>query len=107
MTTKIISKSADAGVFTRAQNARQDAVLAVPASGCLEVGDQLLYALYLTGRIGLWFAFAGLFLIYALTGIEGRPTTELGRFRWYFLVPISLATLQLLAGFALGRRSVD
>ena len=72
-----------------------------------EVGDQLLYALYLTGRIGLWFAFAGLFLIYALTGIEGRPTTELGRFRWYFLVPISLATLQLLAGFALGRRSVD
>lgn len=72
-----------------------------------DVTDQMLYALYLTGRIGLWFALAGLFVIYALTSIEGRPTTELGRFRWYFLVPIAMATLQLLAGFALGRRSGD
>ena len=30
-----------------------------------DVVDHLLYALYLTGRIGLWFAFAGFFLIYA------------------------------------------
>jgi hypothetical protein len=68
------------------------------------VADHVLYALYVTGRVGLWFAFAGLFLIYSLTSVDGKPTSELARFRWYFMVPIGLAVLQLLAGFALGRR---
>ena len=36
-----------------------------------DVVDHLLYALYLTGRIGLWFAFAGLFLIYASIEVQG------------------------------------
>jgi hypothetical protein len=69
-----------------------------------DVADHVLYALYVTGRVGLWFAFAGLFLIYSLTSLEGKPTSDLGRFRWYFMVPVGLAVLQLLAGFALGRR---
>jgi len=69
-----------------------------------QVADHVLYALYVTGRVGLWFAFAGLFLIYSLTSVDGKPTSELARFRWYFMVPIGLAVLQLLAGFALGRR---
>lgn len=70
--------------------------------------DQLLYALYLTGRIGLWFAFAGFFLIYALSDAQGRAfIDELARFRWYVLVPVGLAATQLLAGVALGRRSPE
>jgi hypothetical protein len=54
--------------------------------------------------VGLWFAFAGLFLIYSLTSVDGKLTSDIARFRWYFMVPIGLAVLQLLAGFALGRR---
>jgi uncharacterized membrane protein len=68
------------------------------------VADHVLYALYVTGRVGLWFAFAGLFLIYSLTSVDGKPTSDIARFRWYFMVPIGLAVVQLLAGFALGRR---
>jgi hypothetical protein len=30
---------------------------------------------------------------------------ELARFRWYVLVPLVLAAMQLVAGYALGRRS--
>jgi hypothetical protein len=58
--------------------------------------DQLLYALYLTGRVGVWFGLAGFFLGYALLD-------EPQRFRWYIYVPIGLAIMQLLAGIALGR----
>jgi hypothetical protein len=73
----------------------------------VDLVDHLLYAIHLTGRIGLWFAFAGFFLISAATSIDGKPTSELDRFRWYVLVPIVLATMQLLGGYALGRRARD
>jgi hypothetical protein len=73
----------------------------------VDIVDHLLYALHLTGRIGLWFAFAGFFVLSAVTSIDGRPTSELDRFRWYWLVPLVLAAMQLLAGFALGRRGQD
>ncbi len=73
-----------------------------------DVVDQLLYALYVTGRIGLWFAFAGFFLISALIDATGRAfLDEFRRYRWYVMVPIGLSALQLLAGLALGRRSTE
>jgi hypothetical protein len=74
----------------------------------LEAGgviDHLLFALFATGRVGLWFALAGVFVLYALTTVEGRLTSEFDRFRWALVVPIVLAALQLLAAYALGRRS--
>jgi hypothetical protein len=71
-----------------------------------DVVDHLLYALHLTGRIGLWFAFAGFFLLYA-TSVDGAPTARLDDFRWYLLVPIALAAMQFVGGFVLGRRSRD
>lgn len=72
------------------------------------VSDQILWALYLTGRVGLWFAFAGFFLIYGLSDAQGRAfIDELERFRWFVMVPVGLAALQLLAGLALGRRSSE
>lgn len=71
-----------------------------------DVVDHLLYALYLTGRIGLWFALAGFFLIYASIDVQGRAAfDELAEFRWYLLVPLVLATMQLVGGWFLGRRS--
>jgi len=70
-----------------------------------DLRDHLLYAAYLTGRIGLWFAFAGYFVLAASIRLRGRAAgDELARYRWYALVPIALAALQLLAGLALGRR---
>jgi hypothetical protein len=70
-----------------------------------DVVDHVLYALYLTGRIGLWFSFAGFFLIYASVDTQGRPAIdELEPYRWYLMVPVALAALQLGAGWFLGRR---
>ena len=61
-----------------------------------DVVDHILYALYLTGRIGLWFAFAGFFLIYASVDVQGRAALdELAQYRWYLIVPLVLAALQL------------
>jgi hypothetical protein len=73
-----------------------------------DVIDHLLYAFYLTGRIGLWFAVAGFFLISASIDVHGQAALdELERFRWYVMVPLVLAVLQLVSGYVLGRRSSD
>jgi hypothetical protein len=81
-----------------------------------DVGDQLLYAVYLTGRVGMWFAFSGLFLILALagaadpvTGIRSPSTgqvyiDDVSQFRWYVIVFAVLGAMQLLAGWFLGHR---
>ena len=70
-----------------------------------DVVDHLLYALHLTGRIGLWFAFAGFFILFAATSVDGKPTDALDDYRWYLMVPIALAAMQLIGGVVLGRRS--
>jgi hypothetical protein len=71
-----------------------------------DVTDHVLYAVFVTGRAGLWFALAGYFLIAATISVRGRAANyELARYRWYFLVPLVLAAMQLVAGFVLGRRS--
>ncbi len=71
-----------------------------------DLRDLLLYALYLTGRIGLWFAVAGSFLIWSSIRTRGRAAIdEAATYRWYLLVPLGLAALQLVAGWFLGRRA--
>jgi hypothetical protein len=70
-----------------------------------DVVDHVLYALYLTGRVGLWFSLAGLFALYASVDTRGQPALdELRPYRWYLVVPLALAGLQLVAGWFLGRR---
>jgi hypothetical protein len=66
-----------------------------------DLTDHLLYALFLTGRVGLWFAFAGLFALYAVSG----SVRAAQRFRWYLLVIVVLSALQFLGGQLLGRRT--
>jgi hypothetical protein len=72
-----------------------------------DVVDHLLYALHLTGRIGLWFAFSGFFILSAAASVDDKPTSELDRYRWYVLVPLILAAMQLLGGLALAHRARD
>ncbi len=70
-----------------------------------DVSDHALYALFITGRAGLWLAFAGLFAIYASSEARGRAAVdELTELRWYFLVPLVLAAVQVMTGYLLGRR---
>ncbi|MFB3738804.1 MAG: hypothetical protein ACE14W_07540 [Candidatus Velamenicoccus archaeovorus] len=71
----------------------------------VDVVDHLLYALFVTGRVGLWFSIAGLFLIYSTTTLDGRPTSAVDRYRWFLAVPIALAAMQLAAGYFLGNRT--
>jgi hypothetical protein len=59
-------------------------------------GERLLYTLYATARVGMWFAFAGFFLGFA---VVENPSD----IRWYVMVPICLAGIQLLTGVFLGR----
>jgi hypothetical protein len=71
-----------------------------------DVSDHVLYALFVTGRVGLWFSFAGFFLIYASSDLRGRPwLDDMEPYRWYLVVPLVLGAMQLLAGWFLGRRS--
>lgn len=81
------------------------------------IRDQLLYAVYLTGRVGMWFAFAGLFSLFAFVGasdpepdqITGELVVEHpSKYAWYVIVFAVLGAMQLLAGWFLGHGgSVD
>ena len=73
-----------------------------------DVIDHVLYALFVTGRVGLWFAFAGLFAMYAWSDATGRAAIdELAELRWYFVVPLVLAAVQFAASFFLSRRQPE
>jgi len=70
--------------------------------------DHLLFAMFVTGRVGLWFALSGLFLLYALTGTQGRAfVDDVKQYDWFIMVFMGLAALQFLGGYFLGRRSAD
>jgi hypothetical protein len=61
-------------------------------------GDQFLYALHVTSRVGLWLGLAAFFFGLALLD---HPL----RYTWYFLVLLGLAGLQLVTAVALGQGS--
>jgi hypothetical protein len=52
-------------------------------------GDQAAFALHLTARVGMWFGFAAFFAGYAVVD-------EPQRLRWFVLVPLGLAAIQIL-----------
>ena len=69
------------------------------------VSDHLLYAMYVTGRVGLWFSVAGAFAIFLSIDTQGRAfIDDTAEYRWYVLVPGLLAFLQLLGAVLLGSR---
>lgn len=76
-----------------------------------DLRDHLLFAAYLTGRIGLWFSLAGLFLLVSIdSGTRFASESDVAfsdyvsRYGWYVLVFATLSALQLVAGYLLGRR---
>lgn len=69
------------------------------------IADHVLYAIFVTGRVGLWLSVAGAFAIFLSLDTQGRAfADDANDFRWYVLVPGFLALLQLVGGVLLGRR---
>jgi cytochrome bd-type quinol oxidase subunit 2 len=73
------------------------------------VRDHLVYALWLTGRVGLWFAVAGIFAISASISAKDDVgfITQWDRYRWFILVPLGLAAIQVIAAQLLRRSPRD
>lgn len=70
--------------------------------------DHVLFALFVTGRVGLWLALAGLFALYAVTNTQGRAfVDDVRQYNWYVMVFVVLAALQFVAGYFLGRRTTE
>jgi hypothetical protein len=68
--------------------------------------DQVLFSLFVTGRVATWFAFGGLFLIYAWVGTRGQAfLDDVADFSWYLLVIVVLSAMQFVTTFLLGRRT--
>jgi len=68
--------------------------------------DHVLFSLFVTGRVGLWFALSGLFLLYSFSSAQGRAfVDDVREYAWFAMVFLALAGIQLVAGFFLGRRS--
>ena len=68
------------------------------------IRDQLSYALYRTGRIGLWFAVGAIFLYSSLSGLEGQALADdFQDHRWFLMVLLLLALMQFIGGYLLGR----
>ena len=68
--------------------------------------DHLLYAVFVTGRVGTWFAFAGLFAIFGLTTTKGQAfVDDVNRFRWFIFLFVLLGIAQVGAGWFLGHRA--
>ena len=73
-----------------------------------DVTDHLLYALFVTGRVGMWFAIALLFAIYASIDVRGRAALdELVQYRWLLIVLLLLGVAQVIGGYFLSRRGDD
>jgi len=68
--------------------------------------DLALYALFVTGRAGMWFVLATAFTLYAVTDTRGRAfIDDVGRYRWLYLVFLALGALQFATAYFLGRRA--
>ena len=65
-----------------------------------EATDHVLYAAFVTGRVGLWLSVAGAFAIF----LTIDDVDEAREFSWYIVVPGLLAFLQLLGAVLLGGR---
>ncbi|HXJ65388.1 MAG TPA: hypothetical protein VNN79_16655 [Actinomycetota bacterium] len=66
--------------------------------------DQIWYSIYRTGRVGLWFAVGGIFLLSGLSTKTGSAfNKDFAKHRWYLMVLLILALFQLIGGYLLGR----
>ncbi|MDH4111514.1 MAG: hypothetical protein OEV60_02390 [Actinomycetota bacterium] len=71
-----------------------------------KASDLALYALFVTGRVGMWVVLTTAFVLYALTDTQGRAFIDDARqFQWLYMVFLALGALQFVAAFFLGQRA--
>ena len=67
--------------------------------------DDLLFAAFVTGRVGTWLLAAGMFVLFGTISTQGRAyADEAGQYSWLFVVFLALGAMQLLAAYFLGAR---
>jgi NADH:ubiquinone oxidoreductase subunit 3 (subunit A) len=70
-----------------------------------DVTDELLFAAFVTGRVGTWLLAAGMFVLFGTIHTVGRAyTDDASQFGWLFIVFLALGAMQLLAAWFLGAR---
>jgi hypothetical protein len=70
-----------------------------------DTADEMLFALFVTGRVGTWLLASGLFFLYASITVRGQASDdEASRYSWLFIVFLLLGATQLLATWFLGAR---
>ena len=67
--------------------------------------DDLLFAAFVTGRVGTWLAAAGMFTLFGTINAQGRAfADEAGQYSWLFILFLALGAMQLLAAWFLSAR---
>ena len=70
--------------------------------------DEVLFALFVMGRVGTWLLAAGLFTLFGTITVRGQAyTDEASRYSWLFIVFLLLGAMQLIAAWFLGARGAD
>jgi len=70
-----------------------------------DVTDELLFAAFVTGRVGTWLLASGLFVLFGTVHTVGRAyTDDAAQFTWIVIVFLFLGAMQLLAAWFLGAR---
>jgi len=67
--------------------------------------DLALYALFVTGRVGMWFVLAAAFALYALTHTRRAFVDDAREYQWLYLVFLALGAVQFVAAYFLGQRA--
>jgi hypothetical protein len=67
--------------------------------------DDLLFAAFVTGRVGTWLAAAGICVLFGTIDAQGRAfADEAGQYAWLVIVFLGLGAIQLVAAWFLSAR---
>ena len=70
-----------------------------------DTADEMLFSLFVTGRVGTWLLASGLFFLFASITVRGQAyKDEASRYSWLFIVFLLLGAMQLIAAWFLGAR---
>jgi hypothetical protein len=70
-----------------------------------DAAEELLFAAFVTGRVGTWAVAAAMFVVFGTISTAGQPYTDEAReFSWLFIVFLALGASSFLAAWFLGAR---
>jgi hypothetical protein len=73
-----------------------------------DMTDDVLFAAFVTGRVGTWLAAAGMFALFGTITVQGRAfTQDAQQYGWLVIVFLALGATQLIAAWFLSARAGD